>query len=716
MICKNLVAAAVGGAVFCGISLPAVAATPADVVMKKKFSLENSVGGGNEMRDYYPYSLSAWAAHSGNDIFYYTREHNLVVSHADGKVDTVSSYSALQKLTGGGYVLIVSAVDASHVWVSNGCDLSLVNLAKGEVEKTVAGPYDDVSIAPASGFISFTDGANLYVWDGADRKRINAGGEPGVLYGSTVHRNEFGISGGMFWSPDGKRLCFYRKDESMVSNYPLVDVNTRVGSEVDTRYPMAGETSEQVSVGIYDVKSGRTVYLDTESPVDRYFTNISWSPDATKIAVAEVNRDQDHMWLNIYDSKTGKRMSTLFEERNEHWVEPCEPAVWTDNGHFAWVSYRDGYRHVYLYGLDKSVRQLTSGDWCVTSLYGYDQAKSLLIVQTNREGFLYRDVCALSLSGHLERLSPGGAVSSASFANGKSRLVINSSSASVAKESVLRSTDGTENSVVSRYDDPYSGFDKPDIRIVDLKTADGRFPLTGRLILPPDFDPHKKYPAIVYVYGGPHSQLVDGSWLYGASPWMLYFAQEGYIIFTMDNRGTEFRGSDFEQSVHRRLGVCEMEDQMVGVDYLKALPYVDSERVGVHGWSFGGFMTISLLTTHPEAFRAGVAGGPVCDWKYYEVMYGERYMDTPQQNPDGYASASLLGKIGNLKSRLLVIHGSMDSTVVWQHSQQLINSAIEKGVYFDYFIYPNHPHNVAGHDRTHLMGYIKRYFDDWLKR
>ena len=286
----------------------------------------------------------------------------------------------------------------------------------------------------------------------------------------------------------------------------------------------------------------------------------------------------------------------------------------------------------------------------------------------------------------------------------------------MAKESVLRSTDGTENSVVSRYDDPYSGFDKPDIRIVDLKTADGRFPLTGRLILPPDFDPHKKYPAIVYVYGGPHSQLVDGSWLYGASPWMLYFAQEGYIIFTMDNRGTEFRGSDFEQSVHRRLGVCEMEDQMVGVDYLKALPYVDSERVGVHGWSFGGFMTISLLTTHPEAFRAGVAGGPVCDWKYYEVMYGERYMDTPQQNPDGYASASLLGKIGNLKSRLLVIHGSMDSTVVWQHSQQLINSAIEKGVYFDYFIYPNHPHNVAGHDRTHLMGYIKRYFDDWLKR
>ncbi len=683
---------------------------------RKMFSLENTVGGGREMRNYYPYSLSSWSTREGDDIVYYTPDYHLVVSHPDGAVDTLSSYSSLQSLAGGGYVAILEALSSSRLWITDGANLYLVNPKTGEKLRTVSVQHDDLAIAPQSDYVAYTSGSDLYVATPDGNKRVNPQTkEEGVLYGSTVHRNEFGIGGGMFWSPDGRRLCFYRKDESMVSLYPLVDVNTRVGSVLNTRYPMAGETSEQVSIGIYDVKTAKTVYLKTASPVDRYFTNISWSPDGSKIAVAEVNRDQDHMWFNIYNSKTGKLIKTLFEEADAHWVEPCEPAKWVDDDRFVWASYRDGYRHLYLYDSKGLVKQLTSGDWCVTAIYGYDNANKRLVIQTNREGYLFRDVCSLSLNGDLLRLSPDSTVSSAAYADGKSRLVINSSSAAVAKESSLCSTLGQQTTVVSRIVDPYYEFDKPEIKLVDLTTADGLHPLTGRLILPTNFDPAKKYPVVVYVYGGPHSQLVDASWLNAASPWMLYFAQEGYIVFTMDNRGTEFRGSAFEQSVHRQLGVHEMEDQMVGVNYLKSLPYVDQSRIGVHGWSFGGFMTISLLTTYPDVFKAGAAGGPVCDWKYYEVMYGERYMDTPQQNPDGYAATSLLNKIGDLKARLLVIHGAMDSTVVWQHSQQLLNSAIEKGIYVDYSVYPNHPHNVSGHDRTHLMGYIKRYFDDWLK-
>lgn len=681
----------------------------------KRFDLENSVGGGKEFGRIYPYSLSAWACRQTDDIVYYKPDRSLVVSRPDGSEEVVSSYEGLRRVAGADYARVLAAEAPGLLWLTNGGDILLADIKAGRVVKSIPGPYDDLVVAPQSGWVSFTDGEDLYVADGERRERVNEESVPGVRYGSTVHRSEFGISGGMFWSPDGRRLCFYRKDERLVANYPLVDVRAREGKVVNTRYPMAGEQSEEVQVGIFDTRTRKTVYLKTASPVDRYFTNISWSPDGVYLGVAEVNRDQDHMWYNIYDAKTGELVKTLFEEADEHWVEPCEPALWTDSRHFVWASYRDGFRHLYLYDVrGGSARQLTSGEWCVTALYGFDPSAQKIVAQTNREGYLFRDVCAIGLDGSIEPLSPAGSHCSADYLSGKSRLVVNSSSPAMAKESRLCHTDG-RSAVVSSCADPYAGFAKPEVRLVDLKSADGRHPLTGRMILPTGFDPAKKYPVVVYVYGGPHSQLVDASWLNGASPWMLYFAQEGYIVFTMDNRGTEMRSSEFEQSVHRRLGVCEMEDQMVGVEYLRSLPYVDSARIGVHGWSFGGFMTISLLTTHPDVFRAGVAGGPVCDWKYYEVMYGERYMDTPGQNPDGYASTSLLGKIKDLRARLLVVHGAMDSTVVWQNSQALLNSAIEAGVYLDYSVYPNHPHNVSGHDRVHLMGTVKRYFDDFLK-
>lgn len=682
----------------------------------RKFDLENSVPGGKEFGNLYPYSLSSWACRETDDIIFYKADNTLAASAPDGTESAIGSFDDIRKALGGSRAYILEAATPTDIWVTDGQDIIRLDCRAWKRTATIEGPYDDVAISPDLRRVAFTRGGDLYVSDGKKTQRVNKTSEAGVKYGSTVHRNEFGINGGMFWSPDGERLCFYRKDESMVANYPLVDVTAREGKVVNTRYPMAGEVSEQVSVGIYDMATGKTTYLKTAQPVDRYFTNISWSPDGSLIGMAEINRDQDHMWYNIYDSRTGRLSKTLFEESDSHWVEPCEPALWTDANHFVWASYRDGFRHLYLYDARTgNARQLTSGQWCVTATYGFDPKTQKIIAQTNSEGYMYRNVAAIGLDGSFSPLSPEKRTGAASYANGKNRMVINSSCPAVAKESRFRSTDGNEDRLAAKVENPFSGFAMPEIRLVDLKSADGAHSLTGRMVLPTGFDPAKKYPTIVYVYGGPHSQLVDGSWLYGAGAWMLYYAQEGYIVFTMDNRGTEMRGSAFEQCVHRQLGKLEMEDQMAGVDYLRSLPYVDQSRIGVHGWSFGGFMTISLLTTYPDVFRAGVAGGPVCDWKYYEVMYGERYMDTPQQNPDGYEANSLLGKIGNLKARLLVIHGAMDSTVVWQNSQMLLNSAIEKGIYIDYSVYPNHPHNVSGHDRTHLMGYIKRYFDDFLK-
>jgi dipeptidyl-peptidase-4 len=250
--------------------------------------------------------------------------------------------------------------------------------------------------------------------------------------------------------------------------------------------------------------------------------------------------------------------------------------------------------------------------------------------------------------------------------------------------------------------------------VFTIKAADDKTDLYCRLIKPLNFDPSKKYPAIVYVYGGPHAQLVEDSWLGGTSLWDFYMAQKGYVIFTVDNRGSSNRGLEFENIIHRNLGITEMEDQLKGIEYLKNLGYVDMDRIGVTGWSYGGFMTISLMTHYPEVFKVGVAGGPVIDWKYYEVMYGERYMDTPDENPDGYEKTSLLNYAKELKGRLLIIHGAIDNTVVWQHSLTFLEECIKNKILVDYFVYPRHEHNVSGIDRLHLMRKITQYFDDYL--
>jgi dipeptidyl-peptidase-4 len=250
--------------------------------------------------------------------------------------------------------------------------------------------------------------------------------------------------------------------------------------------------------------------------------------------------------------------------------------------------------------------------------------------------------------------------------------------------------------------------------MVNLTADDGTTNLYGRLIKPTNYDPSKKYPVIVYVYGGPHTQLVTNSWLGGARLWEYYMAQKGYVMFTLDNRGSSNRGLEFENAIHRQLGVHELSDQLVGLNFLKSLPFVDSTRIGVHGWSYGGFMAISMMLKSDNRFKVGVAGGPVTDWSLYEVMYGERYMDAPEENPEGYSNANLKNYAKNLKGNLLLIHGDIDPTVVPQHSLNFIHECIKQGVQIDFFIYPRHEHNVRGRDRIHLMQKVTNYFDDYL--
>jgi len=565
--------------------------------------------------------------------------------------------------------------------------------------------------------LAYTIDNNLWVAFEGRQIQLTKDENPGIINGQTVHRNEFGISGGTFWSPKGNYLAYYRKDETMVSDYPLVNVNTRVAELDDIKYPMAGMASHEVTLAIYDIGSGKTKFIKTGEPVDQYLTCVSWSPDEKYVYIAVLNREQNHMKMNKYDIRSGSLVKTLFEEKSEKYVEPEDQLAFLnqDPGQFIWISERDGYRHLYLYNSEgELIRQLTSGDWVVRSLLGIGPKNKYAYFTATKESPLNTDVYSVEIkTGEITKISAKNGTHYALLnKNGKYFIDIFSDTITAREYSVM-STKGKELQVLQENSDPLADYDLGEMSIFTIKADDGT-DLYCRMITPPGFDPSKKYPVLVYVYGGPHAQLVTNSWNGGASMFLYYMAQEGYVIFTLDNRGSAHRGRDFEQALHRNMGTIEVEDQADGVDYLKSLAFVDSERIGVNGWSYGGFMTISLMLKKADDFKVGVCGGPVTDWKYYEIMYGERYMDTPEENPDGYEEASLLNHADKLKGDLLIIHGTSDPVVVWQHSLTLINRFIKEGKQVDYFVYPGHGHGVGGKDRVHLNAKMAKYFIDHL--
>ena len=569
-------------------------------------------------------------------------------------------------------------------------------------------------------FTAFNKENNLFIKDKEEKETAISNEEnKGIVYGKSVHRDEFGINKGTFWSPNGEKLAFYRMDETMVTDYPIVDISTRIASEKSVKYPMAGETSHEVTIGIYDTKTAKTVYLKTGEPKDKFLTNVAWSPDGRWIYVAELNRGQNRMKLNRYDALSGNLDKTLFEETHPKYVEPQNPVLFVKNkpNQFVWQSNRDGYNHLYLYDVSgKLLKQLTKGNWEVTNVIGFDEKGENLFFVSTHPTPMDRHIYSVNLKNDktTRHTSAQGMHSASLSASGRYVIDRYSSHDNPGTIDLINARNGKTVTLASARN-PFAGFSIPSVETGTIKAADNKTDLHYRMIKPANFDAAKKHPVAVYVYGGPHSQMVQNRWRYGSGGWEMYMAQKGYVVFVLDNRGTSNRGFDFENVTHRQLGVEEAKDQMRGVEFLKSLPYVDADRMGIHGWSYGGFMTINMLLRYPDVFKVGVAGGPVTDWKYYEVMYGERYMDTPQENPDGYAETSLLNKADRLKSRLLIIHGDEDPVVVMQHSLQFLKSAIGAGTHPDFFVYPGHEHNMMGRDRVHLHEHITRYFEDFCK-
>ena len=580
----------------------------------------------------------------------------------------------------------------------------------------------------ASRATAYVEDHQLYIADGQGKKhQLTTDGSREIVYGQCVHRDEFGITKGTFWSPDGQRLAFYRMDQSMVTDYPQVDIYPRTAAYEPDKYPMAGTNTHVVTIGVFDLRTQKTVYLQipaveyaaTALQQPCYFTNLAWSPDSKHIFLQELNRDQNDCRLVSYDAETGKREYQLCRETSDKYVEPLHPIQFLpwDSNLFILQSQRDGYNHLYLYNIKgEQVKQITKGQWVVLDVLGFNQKTKSIVFAANKEHPLHRRLYSVNVtSGQIKALESTDGVHRGVLSPSGNYLIDRFTTPTTPRCIDIVDVNKQKSVRLLTADDPWADFQQPIFECGSIKAADGVTDLYYRMVKPHDFDPAKKYPTVVYVYGGPHAHNVDASWHWASRSWETYMAQKGYIVFILDNRGSENRGRDFEQATFRQLGQVEMKDQMKGVDYLRTLPYVDMNRLGVHGWSYGGFMTSSLMTHYPDVFKVGVAGGPVIDWKFYEVMYGERYMDTPQQNPEGYEKCSLIPQAKNLKGKLQIITGYNDRTVVPQHCLSFLDACIKAGTQPDFFAYPGEEHNMRGHASVHLHERITQYFEDYLK-
>ena len=681
-----------------------------------------------EARSLYPKHLAQLQWIPGEDAFTYVEYNNggeLIREDAKtGSKKTILSLSQLKdKFADLNFSPLqgfptVEWVDKDNIHFRNADSLYEYNFKNGSLKllNNVSADAENMDIS-SNNSIAYTIKNNLYVAVNKKQYQVTDDKNEGILNGQYVARNEFGIYKGTFWSPKSNYLAFYRKDQTKVTDYPIVNINYRPAKVENIKYPMAGMTSEQVKLGIYNLKENETVFLKTGQPKDHYLTGVAWDPNEKYVYIGILNRDQNDLFEIKYDISNGNPVDTLFEESNSKYVQPLNGPIFVEKhpDEFIWISRRDGWNHLYLYNTNgKLLKELTKGDWEVTKLNGFDNNGNNAFFTCTKESPLDRDYYMVNLKfGKMTRLTNIPGVHNVIMNKSGKNFLDSYSSLTVPYNIDLINSEGKVLRKVFSAEDPLKNYSLGKTKFFKLKSKDG-YDLFCREILPANFDSTKKYPALVYVYGGPGVQLITNRWLGGASLWLNYMAEHGYVVFTLDNRGSANRGLAFEQVTFRHLGTHEIEDQTLGVDYLKSLPYVDPSRTGVFGWSFGGFMTTSLMTRRPGLFKVAVAGGSVINWEYYEVMYTERYMDTPQANPEGYEESNLLNYAKNLKGKLLMIHGTSDPIVVWQHDLMFIKKCEDLGIPVDYMVYPGQEHGVRGIDTYHLYDKITNYFNDNL--
>lgn len=684
-------------------------------------------------RSIYPVGKSIkWLPNSDKYVFNDTENpNNLMIQDANAKsatvlltTDQVNSYlnqAGLDSIQRMPYLTWIDSQQAYYYSYdkTNKCiNLNLLNLKSKNIRKITSIPAnaENYTITTPSLKVAYTIDNNLYFADGEKQVQVTDNPE-NVVAGQSVHRNEFAIDGGIFWSPDGMKLAYYNMDESMVTDYPLVDITERVATAKPIKYPMAGMTSHEVKLHIYDVTSGKEIMVKTGEPAEQYLTSITWNPDNERIYIGILNRGQNHLQFNEYSALNGQYLQTVFEDKDDQYVEPVGPAHFLPNNEneFLWLAQRDGFYHIWKHNIEnKEAQQITKGDFVITAFEGFDKNGNNVYYTSTEVSPLERHFYKQNIkTGKKVKISKEHGTHSISPSASGKYFIDSYSSTDVARNVDLMNANGQMIKCLHEAEDPLKEYNIGTIELGTLEAEDGQT-LYTRMIKPYNFDENKKYPVIIYVYGGPHAQMITDEWTAGAGIYLHYLSQEGFIVFTLDNRGSADRGEAFEQIIHRQCGQAEMRDQKVGIDYLKSLPYVDADRIGTDGWSYGGFMSTNMKIHYPEDIKVSTAGGPVMDWKYYEIMYGERYMDTPEENPEGYELTSLENKTDKLEGKLMIIHCTTDPVVLWQHSLVFVENCIHNGKQLDYFVYPGHDHNVYGPDRAHLVTKITEYFKNNL--
>lgn len=701
-----------------------MATTPISAQELKQFTLEDLNFGGENYRKFIPERLyTTWW---GDQLMYQDVEESGLIDMKTGKKRALFTLDDINGKTDGEKVRTLQRVsfpypDKTLALVQSKTTRMLFDWSKCEVvwKQTCEGETE-THWNKTSRTSAYVKDNQLWITNAEGKtKQLTTDGSREIVYGQAVHRNEFGIEEGIFWAPDGNRFAFYRMDQSMVTDYPQVNTFERVATYEPDKYPMLGMTSHKVTVGIYDCTNGNIQYLKAGDPTNRYFTNIAWSPDSKTVYMFELNRLQNDCQLVSYDATSGNKLKELYREKSDKYVEPMHPIVFLpwDSKQFVMQSQKEGYNHLYIYNIGTgAIRQLTKGNFVVEDFCGFNTKNKSVIIATNEANPIQRNIYTVDVkSGKRKALDNSRGCHNASLSKSGQWIVDMYSEPDVPRNYDLVATANAKSLRLLTSKDPWEGYQQPIFESGSIKAADGTTNLYWRMVKPADFDASKKYPTVVYVYGGPHAHNVEASWHWYSRSWETYMAQKGYIVFILDNRGSENRGLEFEQATWHKLGKVEMLDQMKGVDYLKSLPYVDANRLGVHGWSYGGFMTISLMTNYPDVFKVGVAGGPVIDWRWYEVMYGERYMGTPDTNKEGIEACSLIPMAKNLKGKLQIIIGMNDPTVVPQHALSFIDACTEAGTQPDFFVYPGEGHNMVGHKSVHLHERITQYFEDYLK-